>query len=118
MKSIEGIIFYIAGPVTGIEDCNRPMFDQAEGWLSTQGAVALNPTVLPEGLKSHQSYMNICLPMLREADAILMLPGWHRSVGAKMEYDEARKLGIPVFRFEPIKDAEIVLMDGGEGHGL
>lgn len=117
MKSIKGIIFYIAGPVTGIEDCNRPMFDQAEGWLAEQGAVAINPTVLPEGLRSHQSYMNICIPMLREADAVLMLPGWHKSAGAKMEYDEARRLGMPIFSFTPIQDASASLMTEGVQHG-
>lgn len=116
--NIENKIFYIAGPITGIEDGNKPMFNQAHLWLASQKAVVLNPSFLPPGLTTHQSYMNICLPMLREADAVLMLPGWHRSVGAKMEYDEARKLGIPVFRYEPVKNAEMVLMAGGEEHGL
>lgn len=110
MKKIDGVIFYIAGPVTGIEDGNRPMFQQAQFWLEEQGAIAFNPSLLPEGLPSHQSYMNICMPMLREASAIVMLPGWHRSVGAKMEYDEARRIGMPVFQFLPIKDADIQLL--------
>jgi hypothetical protein len=114
---IEGIIFYIAGPVTGIPEGNRPLFDQAQVWLEQQGAIALNPTILPEGLASHQSYMNICLPMLREAQAILLLPGWHRSVGAKMEYDEARRLGMPMFHFTPIQDASIRPFSEGERHG-
>lgn len=114
---IEGVVFYIAGPVTGIEDCNRPLFQQAQCWLEGQGAVALNPTLLPDGLPSHQSYMNICLPMLREAQAILLLPGWHRSVGAKMEYDEARRLGMPMFHYQPIQDASISPFSEGERHG-
>lgn len=107
MKIPNGSIFYIAGPVTGIEDSNRPMFDQAAAWLEQQGAVAINPTVLPEGLRSHQSYMNICIPMLREADAVLFLPGWHKSVGAKMEFDEAKRLGMPMYVYKPISDASI-----------
>lgn len=114
---IEGVIFYIAGPVTGIEDGNRPLFDQAEGWLMEQGAVALNPTLLPEGLRSQQAYMNICLPMLREADAVLMLPGWHRSIGAKMEYDEARRLGMPIYSYTPVQDASASLMNEGAKNG-
>lgn len=114
---IKGLIVYIAGPVTGIEDCNRPLFDQAESWLLEQGAVALNPTLLPEGLRSHQSYMNICIPMLREAEAVLMLPGWHKSTGAKMEYEEARRLGMPIYSFTPMQDASASLMKEGAHHG-
>lgn len=110
MSKFAGVIVYIAGPVTGIEEGNRPLFDQAEYYLTSQGATALNPSMLPDGLSSHQSYMNITMPMLREAHAVLMLPGWHKSVGAKMEYDEARRLGMPVYMFRPVQDAEITLM--------
>ncbi len=113
MKNIQGVIVYIAGPVTGIEDGNRAMFDQAESWLAEQGAIPLNPSVLPDGLRSHQAYMNICMPMLREAEAVLMLPGWHRSAGAKMEYDEARRIGMPIYSFTPIQDAFASLMKEG-----
>jgi hypothetical protein len=114
---IEGLIFYIAGPVTGIEDGNRPLFDQAQYWLEGMGAVALNPQVLPAGLRSHASYLAICLPMLREADAILMLPGWHKSVGARMEYDAAVSVGMPVYNYEPIRQPAMALLATGAIHG-
>lgn len=114
---IENVIFYIAGPVTGVPDSNRPMFDQAQAWLEEQGAVVINPTMLPEGLRSHQSYMNICIPMLREADAVLLLPGWHKSVGAKMEFDEAKGLGMPMYSYTPIRDASIAPLGEGVSHG-
>jgi hypothetical protein len=39
--------------------------------------------------------MNICLPMLREADVIALLPGWQASKGVAMEIEEAARLGIP-----------------------
>lgn len=110
---IEGVIFYIAGPVTGVPDGNRPMFGQAQDWLEQAGAVALNPAVLPDGLPSHQSYMDITLTMLRQAQAVVLLPGWHKSVGARMEYDEAKRLGMPVFTYQPVQAAYMTLMSEG-----
>lgn len=117
MNHIEDTIFYIAGPVTGLPNGNRPMFEQAQLWLEEQGAIAINPTMLPDGLKSHASYMNICIPMVREAEAILLLPDWHQSVGAMMEYEEAKRLNLPMFHYTPVQDAFITQMQSGVAHG-
>ena len=92
-------IFYIAGPITGLPRGNKLMFTTAEIFLKRQGAIVVNPSFLPEGLRSHEAYMNICLPMLRECDKVLMLPDWRASKGANIEYTEARRLAMPVFQF-------------------
>ena len=31
----------------------------------------------------------------------LMIPGWHESIGCKAEWEEAKRLGIPVIQYEP-----------------
>lgn len=59
------------------------------------GHVALNPATLPDGL-SQREYMDICLAMLRCADAIHMLHGWQESDGAVAEHAMAKKLGIKI----------------------
>lgn len=78
---------YIAGPMTGIEDYNRPAFDGYEIELVAQGLghIVLNPAVHPVGLEHHE-YMQLCRPMVEVADEIHLLPGWERSKGAMMEY--------------------------------
>lgn len=35
--------------------------------------------------------------ILRRCDAVLLLPGWGESVGARHELDLAKRLGMPVF---------------------
>ena len=51
---------YIAGPMTGYENYNRPMFNAVAQQMLSGGHVALNPATLPDGL-SQREYMDICL---------------------------------------------------------
>lgn len=82
---------YIAGPITGVEDY-RERFAEAERRLTAQGYIALNPAILPDGMAT-ADYMRICLAMLDTADAVAMLPGWGKSVGAGIEHTLARYTG-------------------------
>lgn len=50
---------YIAGPMTGYENYNRPMFNAVAQQMLSGGHVALNPATLPDGL-SQREYMDIC----------------------------------------------------------
>lgn len=87
---------YIAGPMTGLPEFNRPAFNSAAKVLAAGGNVPLNPAILPDGL-TQPEYMDICLAMLRCADGIYMLSGWKESAGARAEKALAEKLGLFVF---------------------
>lgn len=86
---------YLAGPMTGLPDFNRPAFFRQAEQVAASGHIVLNPAVLPLGL-AHHEYMAICLPMVEIADELLMLPGWEQSKGAKMEHSKAQDLGKPI----------------------
>lgn len=89
------MIIYICGPMTGIKDFNRPAFNITAALLEEGGDVVLNPAVLPSGLSQFQ-HMDICMAMLRSADAILLLKEWELSSGAQAEMALAHKLGLKV----------------------
>lgn len=63
---------YIAGPMTGYPDYNRAAFNAKASELMSEGHIVLNPAVLPGGL-CQSEYMDICLAMVRSADAIYLL---------------------------------------------
>ncbi|HAV1963643.1 TPA: DUF4406 domain-containing protein [Enterobacter hormaechei subsp. xiangfangensis] len=86
---------YIAGPMSGLPDFNRASFSHAHVFLGAKGHVVLNPALLPDGL-TQAEYMDICLSMLRCADAIYMLEGWEHSAGARAENALAEKLEIEI----------------------
>ncbi|WP_182310687.1 DUF4406 domain-containing protein [Aeromonas media] len=83
---------YIAGPMSGLPEFNRPAFFTMAERVKAKGFIALNPAILPDGL-TQPEYMAICIEMVKMADRILLLPGWQKSDGAKAEYALARKLG-------------------------
>lgn len=84
---------YISGPMTGLPDFNRDAFRKQHVSLMEQGHIVLCPAVLPDGL-TQAEYMDICIAMLRCADAIFMLRGWEKSAGAVAEHAMAKKLGL------------------------
>ncbi|WLP18211.1 DUF4406 domain-containing protein [Klebsiella michiganensis] len=84
---------YIAGPMTGFPEFNRPAFHDAAAALKSNGHVVLNPATLPDGLSQFE-YMDICLVMLRCSNAIYLLQGWESSAGARVEQALAEKLNL------------------------
>ncbi|HHG0316967.1 TPA: DUF4406 domain-containing protein [Escherichia coli] len=91
---------YIAGPMTGYPDYNRAAFNAKASELMAEGHIVLNPAVLPGGL-CQSEYMDICLAMVRSADAIYLLNRWEESIGARAEHALAEKLGLTVIYESP-----------------
>lgn len=90
---MEKKVIYIAGPVTGVERYWEP-FEKAQDELEAAGFIALSPTWQPKGMSNAQ-YMRICLAMIDSADAVLFLPDWYRSEGARVEQSYCAYVGKP-----------------------
>lgn len=104
-------IIYIAGPMSGIKDHNRPLFSMVAAELTEQGRSVLNPATIPDGLSQGQ-YMQIRLPMVAVAHELVMLPGWEQSDGAYIEFLLAKKSGKTIREF-----GGRVLHQGNQGEG-
>jgi hypothetical protein len=86
---------YIAGPMTGLPEYNYPAFMAAEEQLVAAGYEVENPAQgLVDGWE-WQNYMRRGITQLMRCDGIALLPNWHKSKGAQIEYEIARSLEWP-----------------------
>lgn len=93
---------YISGPITGIPDGNKARFLAASEALKAIGYEPVNPH--DNGVQAGApwaEHMRADIAILMGCDRIFMLPGWTASKGARIEYDLAAALGIPLIRLTP-----------------
>ena len=97
-------VVYIAGPFRGKTaweiECNVRRAEELALEVSRCGAVPLCPhtnTRFFQGEGSDVFWLAATMELLRRCDAICMTCNWHRSLGARAEFVEAERLGIPVF---------------------
>jgi len=89
---------YISGPITGINNFEKP-FQQAEDRLLLGGYSVVNPCTLPHlHGKSWIEYMREDIDaMIRlRCDAIALLKGWEKSRGALLELLIAESCGMTI----------------------
>jgi hypothetical protein len=91
------VIVYLSGPMTGYPEHNYPAFKAAREQLQAEGIDVLCPAEAGymDGW-DWSDYLRRDLVMVMEADAVLVLPGWQESKGARLEVHVARELGIPI----------------------
>lgn len=90
------MILYLSGPITG-NPLYGYQFSMSQMNVNVKGHTALNPAHLPKGLKAYDDYMKIGLSMLDAADGIVMLEGWKKSNGARIELRAAIKAGKKIY---------------------
>lgn len=90
---------YVSGPMTGIEGFNHAAFNAKAAELRSYGYEVLNPAENDGGSqdKDRAFYIRLDLANVLKADAILVLPGWKQSQGARLEVEAARQLGLPIY---------------------
>lgn len=99
------MLIYLSGPMTGYEDFNYPRFRTATERLRQLGYDVINPAETAGGVTHlpRATFMSIDVGYVEACDAVVVLPGWHRSQGAILEVMLAHNLGKPVYVFDALK---------------
>ena len=92
---------YLSGKITG-DAGYRQKFEAVQNELTSYGYVVFNPAVLPDGFE-YEDYMSLDLLILSRCDAIYLLRDWKNSPGAKLELEEAKRLGLQILDEDSIK---------------
>jgi len=87
---------YIAGPCTGVQDLNYPLFHHVQAELVAAGYRVFNPANNKPMVTAPKwkDYMRMAVQQVAMSDGIAVLPGWQNSAGATLEVKLANDLGI------------------------
>lgn len=87
---------YVCGPMTGLPEHNFPAFREAAAKLVEAGYKVTDPSELGQhDYWEWADYLKRDIPELLKCDGVALLPGWHHSKGAGLEYLIATDLGMP-----------------------
>lgn len=107
---------YLSGPMTGLPDLNYPAFLTASEHLRALGHEIYNPAEWEErynkGVFNHTiAFADYCTFISREADGVVVLPGWEKSPGASAEVALALAIKKPVFEYgaAPMKQLDVTI---------
>lgn len=94
-------VLYLGGPMSGYDNFNYAQFNNVAKILRSMGFTVINPAETAGGDQSlpHSKYMEIDLNYIRTVDAVIFLPGWRQSRGAKIEAVVAAAYDKPTFEF-------------------
>ena len=87
---------YIAGPMTGIENFNYPLFLAVGEEIRSYGYEVSNPAEREDTSLPWEKHMRLDIRKLMDCDVLVLLPGWGKSKGATLERTIAVNLGMPV----------------------
>lgn len=97
---------YLSGPMSGYPDLNYPLFHTVAAELRSYGHEVYNPAefehdepVFPLRRAMAAYAQFICL----EADAIVLLPGWEKSLGVSAELALAKNCRLAIFFHGEVK---------------
>ena len=96
-------VFYLAGPMSGIEGYNSSAFEEAAAELRTRNFEIVSPWEIAQTLPGkpgslpYETYVKADIIAMLRCDAIILMKGWEESRGARMECNLADWLGMHIF---------------------
>lgn len=103
---------YISGPMTNMPELNYPAFNHATSELRRRGHSVISPVECGEHLEGTdarwEDYLCADIPELVTCDTIVLLHGWHRSKGARLEHHIALELGMRVLTLAEALEEDVV----------
>ena len=101
---------YVSGPMCGVEEYQGRFWAFADAIDRCGGYAVVNPAGFAvkdssnTDLLDRDDWLAIDLKVLEKCDAIFMMPGWRRSEGARMEYEQAKELELTIHGFDLIEE--------------
>ena len=97
--------YYLCGPIdsAGDKEVNLNVFREAAKYLRGEGYQIVSPIeeIVEDPSKNYLDYIREDLKHLLGCEAIILLPGWPQSKGAKGELTFAMYLNLPVYYYNP-----------------
>lgn len=95
---------FLAGPMSGIPDWNRPEFERFRD--AFRGSVSM-VTCFDEGVwldrrtdedieAWHRRCLGSCIRALSECDTLYLMPGWEKSLGCRIEFQFATAMNMDI----------------------
>lgn len=116
------VIYYLAGPMTGLPNHNFDAFERAATELRTRGLKIETPHDYGKELTTNERdqmgrahWLRLTMRQLLTCHAIILMPGWECSLGARRELDIALDLSMEVWIMRD--DGSMTRITGGKVHG-
>lgn len=93
---------YIAGPMSGLPELNYPTFRRVTAALREMGHDVVSPheNFPPDPSLTREECLRVDFGYLVTCEAIAMLPGWEKSIGANHELSVAKMCGLEKYRVD------------------
>ncbi len=119
MSAGENDVFYISGPIRGMEEPELMFQEAADYVIRGLGSQAVNPFMVEPwdhngvhthcpgntnpGTSGHDEgcHLRTDIAALVHCTDLVLLPGWQLSVGSRLELSVALHCGIEVWRYTP-----------------
>lgn len=97
------MLVYLSGPMSGLPGFNYQAFHAAAARLRELGLDVINPAETAGGVTHlpRDTFMRVDVGYVQASDAVVVIPGWQASKGAKLECILAASLGKPILAYSP-----------------